>query len=133
MLSRFRGTFLGVLAGDSIGALFEEGEILNASTRSILKNFINKLEGPQFKAPAIKFTDDSVLTKVVASNLLNYNEDYQKSLARGFTDQYFKDPYRSYGKGVIGIFNKLKASEFEDVTVFAKNQFDGTGSFGNGQ
>jgi poly(ADP-ribose) glycohydrolase ARH3 len=49
-----------------------------------------------------------------------------------FVKEYFSDPRRGYGQQVVDIFRKLRAQKFEDPFGPAKEQFDGSGSYGNG-
>lgn len=46
--------------------------------------------------------------------------------------EYCKQPKRGYGENVVNVFSALKGSDFEDVFLPAKLQFNGTGSYGNG-
>ncbi len=39
---------------------------------------------------------------------------------------------RGYGQHVVDVFEKLRAQKFADPFKPAKNQFNGTGSYGNG-
>lgn len=47
-------------------------------------------------------------------------------------DYFHQEIDRGYGTHVRTVFRKLKESQFEDVFLPAKEQFDGKGSFGNG-
>ena len=46
--------------------------------------------------------------------------------------EYFTHPRRGYGQQVVEVFHKLRAQKFEDPFGPAKEQFDGSGSYGNG-
>jgi poly(ADP-ribose) glycohydrolase ARH3 len=46
--------------------------------------------------------------------------------------EYFNEPRRGYGQQVVDIFHKLRAQKFVDPFGPAKEQFDGSGSYGNG-
>lgn len=99
----------------------------------MLKKFLDHLLSAQSSAPRHKYTDDTTMTNSVAKCLQNYDaESYQKDLAVDFVREYFKEPSRGYGGGVIDLFHKLRRSKFEDILTPAKNQFNGTGSYGNG-
>jgi len=59
------------------------------------------------------------------------------SFSLRFVEEYFGDPTRravgrGYGVHVIDIFLKLRAQKFEDLFGPAKQQFNGSGSYGNG-
>ena len=53
-------------------------------------------------------------------------------LYRRFVNEYFQSPRRGYGQNVVSVFHKLRNSKFEDVWLPAREQFSGTGSYGNG-
>jgi hypothetical protein len=46
--------------------------------------------------------------------------------------EYFSDPSRGYGRHIRDVFHKLRARKFKDPFGPAKEQFDGSGSCGNG-
>lgn len=118
--------------GDVVGNCFE-GQKMDAGNRLVLKNYLNKMEGPEYKSPYQCYTDDTAMTKAVARALINYNnETYQKELAISFVKNYFEEPKRGYGNGVVEVFRKLKHTKFADVTKPAFEQFNGSGSYGNG-
>jgi len=54
------------------------------------------------------------------------------SFSLRFVKEYFTDPRRGYGHQVVDVFRKLRAQKFEDPFGPAKEQFDGSGSYGNG-
>lgn len=49
VLSRFRGSLLGVLIGDCCGAPFHGQNIIESGERIVLRKYFDKLEGPFFK------------------------------------------------------------------------------------
>uniref|UniRef100_A0A336MAJ7 ADP-ribosylhydrolase ARH3 n=1 Tax=Culicoides sonorensis TaxID=179676 RepID=A0A336MAJ7_CULSO len=125
--SKFRGTLLGVLAGDCCGLPFEfDGNLQPV----VIRTNLNRLEGPHFKAPLKKYSDDTAMTKVFASTLLKGYT--QEALATNFTKEFFREPSRGYGTGIQTVFSKLKASKFQNWTQPAKEQYFGSGSYGNG-
>lgn len=127
LAAKFRGTLLGALVGDCCGLPFEFD---GSTTPTLVKQNLDKLEGEYFKSPVKQYSDDTAQTKVLASTLLaGYS---QKKLAKNLTKEYFKEPSRGYGHGVITVFQKLKGSKFADPTGPAKEQFFGNGSYGNG-
>lgn len=130
LASKFRGVLLGVLVGDCCGLPFEFDGGPSAASASLIKRNLDKLEGEYFKAPVKQFSDDTAMTRVLASTLLSGYT--QKELAKNFAKEYFKEPSRGYGNGVITVFQKLKGKKFADPTGPAREQFYGAGSFGNG-
>nr|XP_019543482.2 ADP-ribose glycohydrolase ARH3-like [Aedes albopictus] len=129
--SKFRGSLLGTLIGDCCGAPFE-GQVMDSGSKLVLRQNLDKLEGPFFKAPYKKYTDDTALTKCVLSSLLNPSGFSQKLLAKNFVLEYFKDPRRGYGAAVGDVFEKLRKTKVADPVGPAAAQFGGSGSFGNG-
>lgn len=49
-----------------------------------------------------------------------------------YTTEYFDQPKRGYGQNVVDVFHALKKNNFEDPFGPAKDQFQGSGSYGNG-
>lgn len=131
MLSRFRGTLLGGLLGDCCGAPFE-GEILESSDKTTLRKYFDKLEGPFFKAPFKQYTDDTAMTKSIAKCLIDNKELVIKELAKKFIQEYYKEPNRGYGAAIVTVFEKLRQTKLSDPLQPAKEQFNGSGSYGNG-
>lgn len=72
------------------------------------------------------------MTKVVAKALLSPQADYQKSLAVDFVKEYFKNQKRGYGEGISNLFQKWKRNKFEGYMETASDQYNGSGSYGNG-
>ena len=53
-------------------------------------------------------------------------------MIRFATDYFNQKMNRGYGTHVRMVFHKLKESNYKDVFKPAKEQFNGTGSYGNG-
>ena len=56
-------------------------------------------------------------------------------MAKRFADQFRKEPRRGYGGGVVDIFRqwlKHGVGDGEKVNKPSREQFNGSGSFGNG-
>ena len=49
-----------------------------------------------------------------------------------FVSEFYREPKRGYGANILEVFHKLKVQRFEDIWKPAKEQFDGSGSYGNG-
>ncbi|XP_018432063.1 PREDICTED: poly(ADP-ribose) glycohydrolase ARH3 [Nanorana parkeri] len=125
---RFRGALLGALMGDCIGAVFEG---LDAVSTTFVKRVLEGLEKDD-KQGALTYTDDTAMTRSMVQSFLENKEFSVKDLADRFTKEYFNDPDRGYGAGVIHVFEKLRSGEYNNVLTPAKEQFNGKGSFGNG-
>ncbi|KFB42807.1 AGAP002530-PA-like protein [Anopheles sinensis] len=131
MLAKFRGTLLGALVGDCCGAPFE-GQLMDSGSKLILRKNLDKLEGPAFKAPYKKYTDDTAMTLQVTKTLLDPNGFSQKLLAKNFVVEFFKESNRGYGAAIGEVFRKLRLTKVSDPTGPAMAQFNGSGSYGNG-
>ncbi|XP_069679686.1 ADP-ribosylhydrolase ARH3-like [Periplaneta americana] len=129
LASKFRGCLLGSLLGDCLGAPFE-GDV--EISKSVLQNYFDKLEGPYFKSPVKQYTDDAAMTKCLAESLITRGKFDALDVAKRFVKEYFNEPRRGYGQNVIDVFHKLRGRKFDDPFGPAREQFDGTGSFGNG-
>lgn len=129
VLSKFRGSLLGVVLGDCLGSPYE-GEY-NVS-KVVLQRFFDKLTGPYFKAPIHQYTDDTVMTMCVAGSLIEKKEFDDKDLAKRFVSEFYRESKRGYGANIIEVFHKLRVQKFEAVWQPAREQFEGSGSYGNG-
>ncbi|XP_044761265.1 ADP-ribose glycohydrolase ARH3-like [Coccinella septempunctata] len=128
---KFRGCLLGSLLGDCLGAPFE-GDFISAGEKIVIKNYFDKLETPDFKGPIKQYTDDTAMTRCVAKALIDKPEPDFTLMAKLFVKEYFLEPKRGYGQNVITVFKKLKQSRFQDIFKPASEQFNGSGSLGNG-
>ena len=74
------------------------------------------------------------MTKSVASSLLECNGFDKINMATKFKESYKKEPCRGYGGGVVSIFMKWDAREITDENVYvpSQQQFNNSGSYGNG-
>jgi poly(ADP-ribose) glycohydrolase ARH3 len=79
-----------------------------------------------------RFTDDSAMTMAVCRSLVAEKSFNINNLARTFVETYFLEPWRGYGDHVITVFKRLRIETLEDITLPAREQFDGSGSYGNG-
>nr|XP_022904257.1 poly(ADP-ribose) glycohydrolase ARH3-like [Onthophagus taurus] len=128
MKAKFRGCMLGTLMGDCLGAPFEG----DPGSRAIVQKYFDKIDGEYTKSPIKMYTDDTAMTKSIAKCLIDKPPFDYKYLAKLFVKEYFKEPRRGYGPGVTQVFNKLRSYKYEDIYKPAKEQFEGTGSYGNG-
>ncbi|CAD7093144.1 unnamed protein product [Hermetia illucens] len=131
LLSKFRGSVLGGLVGDCCGEPYE-GQVLTDGDKAILRRSLNQLEGPYFKAPAKKYTDDSAMTRSVIRCLIEHKDINTKELATSFVKEHAAEPNRGYGGAVVEVFRKLLKNKFTDIVGPAQEQFLGRGSYGNG-
>ncbi|XP_063221231.1 ADP-ribosylhydrolase ARH3-like isoform X2 [Bacillus rossius redtenbacheri] len=83
-------------------------------------------------APVKPYTDDTAMTKCIAESLLEHKKLDASDLAKRFVKEYFSDPRRGYGANVVDVFRKLRTQKFVDPFGPAREQFEGSGSYGNG-
>lgn len=88
------GNFLGAIAGDVIGSVYEWHNV-------------TKRGGVQFFKQGYRFTDDTVLTCAVADWLMHDSEHSREGLAKRLKKYGNKHPYAGYG----GMFRKWLNSE----------------------
>ncbi|KAL1490314.1 hypothetical protein ABEB36_013030 [Hypothenemus hampei] len=129
--SKFRGSLLGSLMGDCLGAPFE-GELVSSGDKIIIQRYFDKMEKPEYEGPFKKYTDDTAMMKSVAKFLVTTPEPDLNYLAKLFVNEYYNEPKRGYGQSVATVFEKLKHSKYTDIFRPASEQFDGRGSYGNG-
>lgn len=142
LLSKFKGALVGAVLGDCIGSEFEGLWAKSIGVEKVLKS-IGKLESEYDPATDGReadkqdmllrdYTDDTAMARSVAQSLIENKGFDAKHMAKMFTEEYFKDPYRGYGGSIMAVFSKLKDAEFADPYKPAAEQFDGEGSYGNG-
>jgi poly(ADP-ribose) glycohydrolase ARH3 len=131
--SKFRGCLLGALFGDALGAEFE-GEYFNVPVPSHEFDQFSKeeLSLKLKEKKCFRFTDDSAMTMALCCSLLAEKSFNISHLARQFVETYFRESWRGYGGAVVTVFDRLRTETLEDVTLPAREQFDGSGSYGNG-
>lgn len=78
------------------------------------------------------YTDDSAMTRAICKALTTQKKYDNRSMAKAFEEEFFRDPSRGYGQAVGSVFRRLRDENPEDVTLPARSQFDGQGSYGNG-
>jgi poly(ADP-ribose) glycohydrolase ARH3 len=131
LLSKFRGSLIGALIGDCLGAPFEEERV----STSKLEKFINDLLNKDSRE-LCTYTDDTSMIISVAKSLVENGKVDPKDMAKKFVSEYFTHPNPGpklgYGVHVIHVFHALRNTDFKDVFLPASKQFLGAGSYGNG-
>ncbi|XP_046552646.1 ADP-ribose glycohydrolase ARH3-like [Haliotis rubra] len=134
-LSRFRGSLVGAVLGDCIGAIYEcEGNVKLKDVLKTVKDIetrYKELEDGK-KLELLPFTDDTAMARSVAASLIAKKGFDVKDMAKRFADEFRHEPDRGYGGSVGAVFIALRLNNPEDVFEPARKQFDGQGSFGNG-
>lgn len=125
ILSKYRGTLLGVLVGDCLGAPFECRAVEPMSVYDQIDNILKSTY-------ELQFTDDTAMTMSTVKSLVQHGGINPRELAREYTESYFREPGRGYGLAVVQVFKQLRNTNYEDPYMPASNQFNGSGSFGNG-
>jgi len=130
MVDRFTGAMLGGLIGDCLGATFEMRFENLVPLRKIDK-FFDDLKNMDLETDEkYQYTDDTAMARQIALGFIENKKLEPKSIAKMFSDEYFSEPWRGYGGSVVEVFDKLRTSK--DPFKPASEQFDGSGSFGNG-
>ncbi|KAK8769448.1 hypothetical protein V5799_014085, partial [Amblyomma americanum] len=149
--AKYQGCMVGALIGDCLGSPFEELPRRHVLPTSQLDYFLSRIRnksvradekaGRRFKADSrhkfggyYSYTDDTAMAHALAQSLIDCRGFDAKVVARRFTEEFFgnKDLRSEYGPKVRAVFAALAKTKYEDVWAPAKEQFDGTGSFGNG-
>jgi len=116
-----RGALLGAACGDAMGAPFEGSR---AVSRILVENWMTS-------ARAMRYTDDTALTLVLARHLITSGGMIEEDrLARDFAEEWQSEPDRGYGAGPPRIFRAVLSGE--NWGSVARSAFQGTGSWGNG-
>ena len=137
MLNKFRGSMIGGLVGDCLGAPFEfkyqENLVPTKKIVTFLED-VKNLEEENQRAPddQFQYTDDTAMARQIAITFVEKKSLDPAELARNFTKEYFREQWRGYGGSVVEVFDKLRRSNFSDPFKPASEQFDGSGSYGNG-
>lgn len=120
---------MGGLIGDCFGAPFEG--LLPLPEKVI--DHVNKLKAPGFKVVQT-YTDDTAMSWDLAESLIEKKQFAAKDMAKKFTNTFFKEikVNRGYGMFVQAVFKKWKDYKPQDMYGPSKEQFNGTGSYGNG-
>ncbi|CAK9299350.1 unnamed protein product [Gordionus sp. m RMFG-2023] len=121
-LTKFQGSIVGVLIGDCLGKKFEGNKIVDINE---IKDVINNQN-------LIKYSDDTAFTFDLAKSLIENKGVYIKSILNNFTITYYNEPERGYGNNIGKVMQQFKSQIKDDLFGYARQQFDGEGSFGNG-
>lgn len=139
-LSRFKGCLVGAVVADCIGAMFEGMSVvkLKQLLDVVDQNIENarKIHKETGSKPAsvngLPFTDDTAMARSVAASLINMGEFDARDMAKRFGSEFKAEPDRGYGGNVVTVLEAFDDATLEDVFQPASQQFDGSGSYGNG-
>jgi len=129
---RIRGCLVGAVLGDCLGAPVECRHWEGIPTHQVDKQFEKYFSDNPSKV--YKYTDDTAMARQVAQSLIDgQGELKNQDLALRFHQEYYNEPWRGYGGSVVEVFSKLSnQGENDDCFKPAQEQFDGSGSYGNG-
>jgi poly(ADP-ribose) glycohydrolase ARH3 len=119
-LDRFRGLMVGTAVGDCLGRPVE-------GHRDVPVEYLEELTS---KPPPLIYSDDTIMTILVAESLLESDGFDGEDMAMRFAEEFNAEPHRGYGRGVVEVFSRVLRGEPWDRA--ARRQFDGSGSYGNG-
>ncbi|XP_070539782.1 ADP-ribosylhydrolase ARH3-like [Ptychodera flava] len=130
LLSRFCGCLAAAVAGDVLGSKYEglSAVLLGDVVEHVEKHSKNP---DNVKTPE-EFTDDTAMARSVAASLIENKGYIAKDMANRFATEFKKEPFRGYGANVVTVFDKLLDPSLTDVYKPARDQFNGSGSYGNG-
>ena len=126
---------IGGLIGDCLGAPFEmkyENMVPLKKVTTFLEDVKNVEDSDKATDDCFEYTDDTAMARQIAKSFVEKKTIDTKSIAKNFTEEYFREPWRGYGGSVVEVFQKLKDSDCEDPFKPASEQFNGSGSYGNG-
>jgi len=130
LLDQFRGCMVGGLVGDCLGAVFEmQYESLVPAKK--IDDYFDQLKDPHH-TETYQYTDDTAMARQIAASFIQHKTFVYKDLAEKFSQEYYREPWRGYGGSVVDVFNKLKSQKYEEPFKPAAEQFNGSGSYGNG-
>lgn len=136
---RVRGCMVGAVLGDCLGAPVECTYWSGISKKAVRKRFDAYKEKGSDQVvenqSLMRYTDDTAMARQVALSLIDNNGLVVTDLAKRFVEEYKKEPRRGYGQSVGEVFRKLELTNFateNEVFKPASEQFDGSGSYGNG-
>lgn len=136
LLQRARGAILGAIFGDCLGAKFEYawGVVPLKDVISYFESVQQKVQNKTIKKGEILYTDDSCMTFDLGMSLVKHKKFNPKDVAKNFSETFFaSSPQRFYGGNVENVFRALKRMNYSgDVYDPATQQFNGSGSYGNG-
>jgi len=132
LVDRFTGAMLGGLIGDCLGATFEM-KFENLVPVRKIETFFEDLKNMDMETDdKFDYTDDTAMARQIALSFIEHKKLDHKAIAKNFSEEYFREPWRGYGGSVVEVFEKLRATNCEDPFKPASEQFAGSGSYGNG-
>ena len=128
LLDRFRGCMVGAVIGDCLGSPVECQFWEGIPISQVLSLFKAYQEPGHAE---LNYTDDTAMARQVADSIIAMRSVDPTNLAQRFVKEYFQEPNRGYGASVAEVFKKLRKND-SDPFQPASEQFNGSGSYGNG-
>ena len=116
LLNKFKGAMIGGLIGDCLGATFEmkyENMVPLKKVTTFLEDVKNIEDSDKATDDCFEYTDDTAMARQIAKSFVEKKTIDTKSIAKNFTEEYFREPWRGYGGSVVEVFQKLKDSDRE--------------------
>ncbi len=120
-MARARRSLQGLSVGDAFGEQFFRDRLV---IEPLLASRQMTLDGPW------RWTDDTAMALDIVEELDERLEIIPDALSARFTARYVREPWRGYGGGAHGLFERICNGESWDVA--ASTMFGDQGSFGNG-
>jgi poly(ADP-ribose) glycohydrolase ARH3 len=117
--SKFVGAMLGAALGDAVGELAFQHPDRNA--------LLAQLE----QTPQLRYTDDTVMSVVVAEHLIEHGDINPQILGHQLREHYHKEPWRGYGESTRYVFSLVENEGIGYIDA-ALRLHGGTGTYGNG-
>ncbi|XP_076463719.1 ADP-ribosylhydrolase ARH3-like [Babylonia areolata] len=140
--SRVRGSLVAGVVGDCFGRLFEGSSYVsmkdvlievNRTERTWTDIQKKRAEGKTGRAiRQAEYTDDTAMARSIAASLVEEKSVNIEDIAARFAESYSKQPNRGYGGNVVTVLEALSGPDLKDIYKPARDQFNGTGSYGNG-
>jgi len=129
LLDRYRGCMVGAVIGDCLGSPVECKFWRGIPAKRVSEIF-KEYQNEDHKI--LKYTDDTAMARQVADSIISMRSADSKDMAQRFVQEFDMEPFRGYGASVGEVFRKLKRSKCQDPYKPASEQFNGSGSYGNG-
>ena len=131
---------IGAVLGDCLGAPVECSYWFGITNKSVRKHFDAYKENgskpvENTSQSLMQYTDDTAMARQVANSLVDKKSLDVTDLAKRFVAEHKNEPWRGYGASVGDVFRKLEKTSFSsenEVFKPASEQFNGSGSYGNG-
>jgi len=130
LLDKLRGSMIGAVIGDCLGAPVECTYWDGIPLAKCASRFQDIYQVPS--QTVYEYTDDTAMARQVAESIIAKQNVDPKDMAQRFVKEYHQHPRRGYGAAVGEVFAKLKKTDCVEPFKPGSEQFNGSGSYGNG-